>query len=99
MPSRDDDRYREDQPEPTRRRRRPETDDDDDRDDRPRSRRKKGGGGTILIILALVAVLVLGCIGLSGVGLYFAVGRVRDAGQNQASFNNLKQIGLAIHNH
>jgi len=106
MPSRDDDRYREDQPEPTRRRRRPEIDDDD----RPRRRGNKGGGGTILIILALVAVLVLGCVGLSGVGLYFAVGKVReasqnavgkvrDASQNQESSNNLKQIGLAIHNH
>jgi hypothetical protein len=54
---------------------------------------------TILIILGIVGgVLLLGC-GCAGVGMFFVVGRLRDAAERQQRQNDLKEVGLAMHQH
>ena len=58
-----------------------------------------GGGTTVAIVLAVIAgVLLLGCAGVS-VLLIPAVGAARDAAKTAQSMNNMKQMGLAMHNY
>jgi hypothetical protein len=83
--------------------------DDDDNDDRSRRgpRRdepaKKGGNSTGAIV-AVVAVLVVGCL-VCGVGgtvmalMFPAILGVRDSAARAQAQNNMKQIALAAHNH
>jgi hypothetical protein len=60
-----------------------------------RSRGRLGGKGTA------IAGLILGCVGLVVVPvmLVFAVQRVRESAANIKSQNNLKQMGIAMHNY
>ena len=95
---RDDDRYDDDDDRPRRRRRRPRDDDDDDRDERPR---KSGGPNTLVIVLVLLGV-VFGVGALACGGLMYALtkatGKVQQAAARMTSQNNMKQIGLGMHN-
>jgi hypothetical protein len=56
----------------------------------------KSGGGVVLALLGVVGLVALV---LCGGGLFFVVLMVRDAQHIQISQNNLKQIGLAVHNY
>ena len=96
---RPDDEYDDDRP-----RRRPDDTDDLDRragrDDRaPWPDRPRKRGMSPVIILLIVGVVVLLCGGCVVGGLFFGVGATRDAANRMKSANNLKQIGLAIHNY
>ena len=94
-PLRDDD-FDDDSDRP-RRRRRPR--DDDDSDDRPR--KKAGGSNTGVIVGIVVGVLALSmcaCVPVM-IGLLLpAVQNVRTAAARVNSQNNMKVIGLAMHN-
>jgi Protein of unknown function (DUF1559) len=101
--SRDD----EDEDRPARSRRRRDDDEvedrprrrrDDEDNDRPPPRKKKGGKG-LLIGLSIGAAVLLLCCGGGGYIAYKAVGRVRDAGEKVTASNNLRQIGVAAHQH
>ena len=82
---------------------------DDDFDDRPRRRRpagrrpakKKGlSGWAIAGIVAGVTVPVVCCVGAVLLSLLLpAVQQARQAARQTQSLNNLKQVGLALHNY
>ena len=92
MPRSDDDFDRDDR----------DRDDRDDRDERDRDDftdrpRKRGlGVGGILLIVGMIVVI---CGGLVIGGGMFAVSSIRDSANRMKSSNNLKQIGLAMHNY
>ncbi len=78
-------------------------DDRDDYDDRPRP---KAGGSNAVVIVAVVLVAVVGvlglgalaCAGLFGGVLFSTSAKVKAASDRAKSQNNLKQMGLAMHN-
>ncbi|MEZ5943602.1 MAG: DUF1559 domain-containing protein [Planctomycetaceae bacterium] len=83
---------------------------DDDYDDRPRrkkkGRRRSGGGGgsgSSGMLWIIVAAAAFGCLVLcGGVGVLLflpAVNEARNAARSAESRNNLKQVGLALHNY
>ncbi|MFL5342846.1 MAG: DUF1559 domain-containing protein [Gemmataceae bacterium] len=75
---------------------------DDDLDDRPRRRPRPttdGGAGKILLILGIVGVVAFVLVGGLIAMLVFAVSRVRTAAERARSQNDLKQVGLAMHNY
>ncbi len=74
--------------------------DDYDRDDEPRPPQKSGGGSGLLIgLLVGAAALVLCVCGGGGLAVYFGYQRIGSASERMMASNNLKQLGLAMHNY
>jgi hypothetical protein len=69
---------------------------DEDDFDRPPPRRS---GSKVLPILLGVGLVVVLCGACGIAGLFYSTTRIRDAANRMKSNNNLKQIGLGIHNY
>ena len=58
-----------------------------------------GGISAVIIVLGISVVVLLGCAGVLVALLLPAVQAAREAARRTQSMNNMKQIGLAIHNY
>jgi hypothetical protein len=80
-------------------------DDDEDDEDEPKKKKtekSKGGGVSMGLIIGIVGILLVCCICLpagGGVGVYFMYQGVGGAAQRVQTINDMKLIGLAVHNY
>ena len=58
-----------------------------------------GGISAAIVVMGIAVVVLLGCAGVLVALLLPAVQAAREAARRQQSMNNLKQIGLALHNY
>jgi prepilin-type processing-associated H-X9-DG protein len=87
-----------DDDEPRRRRRRDDDYDDDDYDDDRRPKRSSKTGRNVALIVGLVLCVLLVCGGLGFYTLFTSVTKVKEAAGRMKDSNNLKMIGLGMHN-
>ena len=64
----------------------------------PQSAASTGGGGMLVLVIAILGCLVV-CGGIGAALLLPAIQAAREAARRSQSSNNLKQIGLALHNY
>jgi len=66
---------------------------------KPAAAPSKGGGSMLLIVLGVILVGALVCCGVMAALLFPAIGSARQAAQRAQSMNNMRMIGLAMHNY